>query len=186
LVFAVIAGPPALSGPDARAGRRAARTALGRKPSVLKGAGGMSYACLPPALPAFQHPGTPAGHSSSADVVDVWVLAMATVVPGGGVGPWTRRRQDRRSPQVRAAVLAMAAAPALLAVLAVAGCVSTVTCSGPAPTPPRSLRPDRHRPGNGPPGRRRRGRAAGAGTARLRPSVRRHLRARHCSIGNGT
>ncbi len=61
------------------------------------------------------------------DFVDVWVLAMATLILGGGAAAWTRRRQDRGSRPRRAAILTLAAAPALLAVLAVASFVSTAS-----------------------------------------------------------
>lgn len=61
------------------------------------------------------------------DFVNAWLLAAATLALGGGAALWTRPRQDRRARQVRAAVLTMAAAPALLAALAVAGFAATAS-----------------------------------------------------------
>ena len=61
------------------------------------------------------------------DSVSPWVIATATLALGGGAALWTRRHDDRSSRQVRAAVLTMAAAPALLAVLAVVSFASTTS-----------------------------------------------------------
>lgn len=61
------------------------------------------------------------------DFVDVWVLAAATLVLGGGMALWTRRQQDRGSRPVRAAVLAIAAAPALLSALAMVSFAATAS-----------------------------------------------------------
>ena len=61
------------------------------------------------------------------DFVDVWLLAMATLVLGGGMALWARHRQDRSSRGVRAAILTMTAAPVLLVVLAVASFASTAS-----------------------------------------------------------
>lgn len=61
------------------------------------------------------------------DFVDVWVFAAATLALGGGAALWTRRQQGRRSRQVRAAILTVAAAPVLLSVLAIAGFALTAS-----------------------------------------------------------
>ena len=61
------------------------------------------------------------------DFIGLWVIAMATLAIGGGVAFWTRRKENHSSRQFRAAVLTMAAAPALLVVLIVASFVSTAS-----------------------------------------------------------
>ena len=63
----------------------------------------------------------------ASDFVDVWLLAMATLALGGGMALWTRRRQDRGSWPVRAAIATAAAAPVLFGVLAVVGFASTAS-----------------------------------------------------------
>jgi len=71
-----------------------------------------SYLRLPVLAPGFIGP---------------WVLAAAVLAIGGGAALWTRRKQDRTSRGVQSAILTMAAAPVLLAVLALASFVSTAS-----------------------------------------------------------
>jgi hypothetical protein len=133
------------------------------------------------------------------DYVGLWFLAMATLAIGGGVAFWTRRRQQRDSQPVRAAILTMAAAPAQLLALIIISFVSTTSMFRAAAYasligkidtvpfaqaiqrldttgPPGGRRRDRHRSGLGPAGRCRCGRAARPGTARPRDVYRPHVK----------
>lgn len=57
--------------------------------------------------------------------IDMWLLAIITLLLGGVAGLLARRREEPSSLQVRTAVLTLAAAPVLLAVLAATGFAST-------------------------------------------------------------